>query len=184
MFIFSLYWFIKLNIIFTYIYIFLKTPFKNTPKKLFLNFSKNNFKQPGFFKIVENSFLEKFKIFSFSKLVYLIFSVFTLNKNILFLDFNVNYNYLPVCNNFLFSRSPKELSKLIKFFDIAAIFYMNINKKKFILKKFFNLKLINVAVSDNFSKNKFDINLNTKSNNLTNYIIYIILLQIYIKVKK
>lgn len=111
------------------------------------------------------------------------YNTFHLNKNILFVDYEYNYNYLPVNNSDIFSRSYKNIHKIVKFFNISTIIYLNLNKKKFSFKKLHNTKLINVSLSASNISNKFDISLNLPNNPINQYLMYMYVLSIYLKVK-
>ena len=56
-----------------------------------------------------------------NKLLNFLLHTFSLKKNLIFVDYDINYNYLPISNSLLFSRSKKNLHKLIKYFDISII---------------------------------------------------------------
>ena len=101
--------------------------------------------------------------------------------NILVVDYNHNYNYLPITQKSIFSRSAKKLFKTIRYFNIGIILYLNLNKKNFIFKKFLNLNLINIVVDNKISQKKFDFNINVGNNPLYMYIIYVTLLGFYLK---
>jgi hypothetical protein len=98
-------------------------------------------------------------------------------------DYNYNYNYLPIENVLIFNRSTKTLNKLIKYFNIVSIIYFDINKKTFIFKKLTRLKLVNVSVTDTSLIKNFDFSLNVKNNNINKYLIYIYIMNIYNKIK-
>lgn len=159
--------------------------FNRVLKKNFLTvFSKNEF---VFFKVIDTnnnySFFDKIiSRYNFKKIIFLISNLLSTGSNLLFVDFETNYNYLPISNNLLFSRSFLKLTKLIKYFDIAAIFFINLKKKKFVFKKLYNSKLINISLSNSLIKNKFDLSLNFV-NKLEVYMFYLFVMGIYLKVK-
>jgi hypothetical protein len=129
------------------------------------------------------SFFDKiFNKYLFKKLVFLLINLFSFKKNLLFVDLDTNYNYLPINNNIIFNRSSSKLYKLIKYFDVALIFYINLKKKKFIFKKLYSCNVLNVSLSNNFVKDKFDLHIDIK-NKLTMYMFYLFVLNFYIKVK-
>lgn len=117
-----------------------------------------------------------------NKLTYFLVYFFKINKNILFIDYNYNYNYLPITQKNLLKNSNKNLYKIIKYFNVGAILFLNLNKKKSFFKKFLDLKLINIAVTNN-NLYKFDYNLCISTTPIVQYIIYIYILNIYIKIK-
>jgi hypothetical protein len=104
-----------------------------------------------------------------------------LGVNILVIDYNSNYNYLPITQKSIFNRSTKDFFKTIRYFNIGVILYLNINKKNFILKKFLNFNLINISLSDKTSQKIFDFNVGISNNPLYVYIIYITILNFYLK---
>lgn len=153
-------------------------------KSFFLSFSKNDFR--SYTNNTPNT-LFCFSYFNgnsdFKKIVYLISNLLFFNKNVLFVDNNVNYNYLPIHNNILFSRSYKKLYKIIKYFNIAVIFYIDLKKKKFIFKKLYNCNLINISISNRFISKKFDLNLGFINNYIHTYLFYLVVLNLYLKIK-
>ena len=119
----------------------------------------------------------------FNKFVQLISVLLLNNKSIIFLDYYNNYNYLPISNSMLFSRSSKKLLKTIHYFNVSAVFFFNFKKKNFIFKKLFNFNLINVSFNPKFFKNKFDLNFNIPNTQLHTYIIYLLFLKVYLIIK-
>lgn len=142
-------------------------PKKDIKLKFNYNFIKNYLYIPKSLYFI-STILEKFFFF---------------NKNVLFVDYNYNYNYLPITNNFIFKRSKKDFYKLLKYFNIGVVIYLDIKKKDFFLKKIYNNSVISVCGSDDFFPNKVDFNLNLPNNSLYNYILYIIIMNIFLKVK-
>jgi hypothetical protein len=124
---------------------------------------------------LENKFIMDF--------IFLLNSLFFFNKNILIVDFFNNFNYLPLNNETIFDRSSKKLSKIIKYFNINAVVFLNINKKKFIFKKLFNFKLLNISSNRSYEKNKFDFHFDIPNTKLHSYIVYLIILKLYLRVK-
>jgi hypothetical protein len=98
-------------------------------------------------------------------------------------DFNFNFNYLPVTNKTLFSRSSKRFNKFLKFFNVSLVLFLNLNKKKFIFKKLFSNKVVNISIDKNTFSKKFDLNLSLPQNKITHYILYISIMNIYLAVK-
>ncbi len=167
---FSLFFFLK------------KIPTKFIFNKLKISFSGNN--NSFLFKPLFSNKLFGFTINNnFNKLIKLFQNILTLNKNILFIDFNFNFNYLPVTNTILFSRSAKSFNKVLKYFNISFVVFLNLNKKKFIFKKLFSSKVINISTDNNTFSNKFDLNLSLPQNKLINYILYLCVMNIYLIVK-
>ncbi len=153
-------------------------------KKFLLEYSKNDFFILKINHISCNySFFNKIiNKYVFKKLTFILSNLFYLNKNLLFVDVDTNYNYLPIKNDVLFNRSFSKLPKLIKYFDIALIFYINLKKKKFIFKKLYNCNLINVSLTSELVDSKFDFSLPFKDK-LSIYVFYLFVLNFYIKVK-
>lgn len=120
---------------------------------------------------------------NFNRLVVLLQNMLYSNNNVLFVDFNLNFNYLPITNKTLFSRSSRNLSKLLKYFNISVICFINLNKKKFIFKKLISSKTINISIDSKTFLKKFDLNLSLPQNKLTNYILYLVIMSIYLGVK-
>lgn len=120
---------------------------------------------------------------SFKKLISCLEKVFILNRNVLFVDFNFNFNYLPITNKTLFSRSTKRFNKFLKFFNVSVVLFLNLNKKKFIFKKLFSSKVINISFDISTFSKKFDLNLPLPKNKLTHYILYLCIMNIYLIVK-
>ena len=126
-----------------------------------------------------NLFLKK--IFFF--FVNFINNNYNLGYNIIIIDYNTNYNYLPLLNKFLFSRSLQDLYKYIKFFNVNTVIFLDVNKKRFIFKKLLKFKLISISVNSDIRYN-LDLDLNITSTPVTNYIFYLILIYLYLKNKK
>lgn len=118
------------------------------------------------------------------RLLLLVSNLLTLNKNILFVDSDTNYNYLPIDNSFIFNRCKNKLTKLIKYFNIVLVFYLNLKKKKFIFKQLYNCKTINVCLADQFSPKKFDMSFSVGKNDLYMYIFYLLIVKSYTTLKQ
>ena len=123
-------------------------------------------------------FLNKNILTKFKLLIDILFSGKT---NLLFVDYNYNYNYLPISNKILFSRSSKNLVKTIKFFNVSAIIFLNLNKKKFILKKFIKFNLINISSNFLIKSPAIDFCLNLPNSNFYNYLLFIFILESKLK---
>lgn len=156
-----------------------KIPKKVIFKRLSINFSHNKFKHNHqiFFK---NNFFEKLFKGKLNKLTLLCTNLFILKKNILFLDYNFNFNYLPIIQKNLIEVTVKNLHKLTKFYNINSIIFFNLNKKKALFKKFFNMNLINISTTHN--QKSFDLNLSISNSPILHYILFIYISQIYLKV--
>lgn len=162
--------------------------FKKLPKKVlvskfqlkFLNksYTDNQTKHP--LKCNLFGYLFNNKLIKFGKILY---NIFELNKNVVVVDYNHNYNYLPIKNTDLFSRSNKNFKKYLSYFNVSIIIFFNLNKKKFIFKKLQGYKTINVAVGVNNPLNKFDLDLGLFNNKITHYLVYIYIISIYLNVK-
>jgi len=165
----------------TYIHIFFKNK-KNIifTNKLTTSLSRNlldrNFSgvllQPLFFNTLKNKL---------DGLALLLNTVFSLNKNIIVLDYNYNYNYLPIQQIDLFNSSDYNLHKIVKYFNVNCILFLNLSMKKRIFKRFLNLKLINIVVADTIPQKKFDFNITIGNNPFYHYIIYTFVLSTYYK---
>lgn len=155
-------------------------------RKLILDFSKNDFFQKNDLVLSSYNFIF-FKNFlyknNFKKILYLVSNVLFLKKNVLFVDSDTNYNYLPITNDIIFDRSFKKLSKVVKYFDIAAIFYLNLKKKKFIFKKLYYCNTINVSLSEKLVSKKFDLSFQFGGNEFYKYLFYLLILKVYLKIK-
>lgn len=153
-------------------------------KSFLLDFSKNDsFNCKGVSFKNSSLFISFDTKHDFKKILVIVSKLFYLNKNILFVDKNTNYNYLPVNNELIFNRTSNNLNKIVKYFNIALIFYLDLKKKKFIFKKLYACNLINVSVSPKLIKNKFDLNLNCINNPIYMYLLYILVINTYLKIK-
>lgn len=172
-----------------YVYIYLnlfsflkKVPTKILFIKLNLNFS-NNYNHSIIKPLFKGNFPFFFLTSKTTKFINLLQVVFSLKKNILFVDYDFNFNYLPITNSSLFSRSSKNFNKYLKFFDINVILFINLKKKKYIFKKLFSKKTINISAGYHTHTDKFDLSLNLSENKVTHYILYILILKTYLLVK-
>ena len=156
--------------------------FKKNFNSIYLNYYSNNCTITTI-----TSFKFKKLIFfpnsSFNKLTILLNTLFLNNKNILFVDYNFNYNYLPVNNINFFSRSTKYLHKLLVYFNVGAVIFLNLNKKFFLIKKLHKFRHINISVNSKPSNSSFDISVNLPDTQLMHYLIYVYVLNIYLKIK-
>jgi len=174
---------LKQELLFLYRFLF----YPNVRKIIFFSFFKKFFFDKK--KIKHNNYIYNFmSIYLPQKKNFFFFLNFFRNNiycgyNILFVDFKFNYNYLPIDNNLIFSRSLKDLYKFVKLFNINLVFFMDINKKKFIFKKLYRYKLISVS-TDKDIFNNIDYNLNIHTTPIINYMLYVVLMDIYLKNKK
>lgn len=131
---------------------------------------------------IYNHYLQFFFDNNFKKFIYLFQILFLTKHNILFMDHNINFNYLPINNDILFSRSYRQLLKLVKFFNVGLVVIFNLSQKPFYAKKILNLGIIALTSDSRFVNNILD--LNTATNNpIYNYTLYIATLQLYLKCK-
>ena len=169
-----------------YVYIFKffflkKTVFKKFSYKLTVRFCDNS-------TVFKNNLFSGSNTFShllgvnFNKLSYMLTVLFKLNKNILVVDYNHNYNYLPISHENLIGSSSKFLHKISKYFNLGAILFLNLNKKQPLFTKFLNLNLITI-VADIKPNKKFDFNLRIGNTPIYNYLVYLYILNIYLKIK-
>ena len=128
----------------------------------------------------------KFNFFfkdSLVKLLAVLYHIFSLGGNIVFIDFNFNFNYLPLDNRNFFCRSKKKLQKMLNYFNVKAIIYFNINKKQFIIKKLHQFKLINISCNNDLILKNFDLSINTPNTHINHYLTYIYILSFFLKIK-
>ncbi len=127
-----------------------------------------------------------FNFFFNQKLKQICFVVQTIlffNKNILFVDYFNNYNYLPINNSIIFNRSFKFSKRLVKFFNIGLIFFFNVNKKNYPYKQYTQQNTINLSINTILNNNYIDLQYSSKLY-LNYYVIYLIVLKYYIFFKK
>jgi len=113
----------------------------------------------------------------------ILYHTFKFNNNVLFVDLDNNYNYLPFNNSIIFNRSSTQLYKTLKYFNVNVILYMNIRKKDFFLKKLFNLNCINISSNIDLNRSSVDLFLELPNSKLTNYLVYIFTIGLYLKIK-
>ena len=167
----SLAFFLKKNL-------FLKKKFK----KIQLPCYTNNRTNISFTFNINNNNVYFFKS-SFSKLFGLINTLFSNNKNIIIIDYNYNYNYLPLSNKNLLGRSEKNLQKLLTYFNIGSVIFLNLNKKLSLFKKLFKFRLINVSLNTELVSSNFDIHIDLPNTPITHYLVYTFILNTYLKIK-
>lgn len=136
-------------------------------------------------------FLSNFKLsllfsFFFRKgigcLISFLFYNFKNGYNILFFDSTYNFNYIPVSNKRLLKRSKKNLKKLFKFFHINCVVLLDISNKRFVFKKLKKRKMLIISSESKIFKKFLDFSIITHSF-LTNYLLYLLVMFIYKKVK-
>ena len=110
-------------------------------------------------------------------------NIFQLNNNILFIDIDNNFNYLPCNNKLILNKSPQRLYQFLKYFNVNTIVFMNLKKKNSLLQKLLSYKLINISVNNSIRGIDIDLQLELPNTPLMNYIIYIHTLHIYLKFK-
>lgn len=108
-------------------------------------------------------------------------NIFFLKKNCLLLDYENNLNYLPISNKILFDRDNRSLYKTVKFFNVNTLVFFNMNKKLFIFSKLTSYKLINISTNTLLDNNRVDINLGLPKTTFYNYLVYVIIINIYLK---
>jgi hypothetical protein len=118
-----------------------------------------------------------------TKLLPILYTIFKVNGNIIFVDFNFNFNYLPLQNYNFFCRSKKKLQKILNYFDVRAIIYFNLNKKQFILKNLYKHKMINISCNANLIPKNFDLSLKIPNTYINHYLTYIYILSFFLNIK-
>jgi len=113
----------------------------------------------------------------------LLHNIFSFGGNVVFVDFNFNFNYLPLQNQDFFSRSNKKLKKLLDYFNVKAIIYFNLSKKQFIVKKLYKYNLINISCNNDLISKNFDLSINTENTHINHYLTYIYILSFFLKIK-
>lgn len=110
-------------------------------------------------------------------------NIFFSKTNCLFIDFDFNFNYLPITNNVIFNRNNRLLLKFVKYFNVSTLVFFNVNKKLFIFNKLSSYKLINISVNNDLKNTKMDFCVNLPNTRLHNYLLYCLISNIYIKNK-
>jgi hypothetical protein len=120
-----------------------------------------------------------------SKLTTTLVRLLSFNVNILFIDIYQNYNYLPISHSDILSRSKKNFRKLIKFFNIGIVLFLNVEDKIFLVKKFNDLGIISISSNGTKKNTLFDYTININHNTpLHYYIVYLYTINILLKFKK
>ena len=94
--------------------------------------------------------------------------------NFLVLDNDYNYNYLPTNNTY---SSNKLLYKTINYFNIRVLFFLNL--KPGTIKKFSNLNLLNITLTNNYNLNNVGFSSKFKNLRIFHYMLYIYILGVY-----
>jgi hypothetical protein len=165
------YCFLSINF---YIFIFLKF-FKQKNNIVFkksIPFNNNIFfsKTLIFFKKIKYIFPSKI----LKSVLCLLSSLIYSGINFLLLDNNYNYNYLPVSNVFV---SKKKIYKTIKYHNIKVLFFLDLKPR--IVKKFFDLNLLNINTNENIKNDIMCFYTKNKNLKILHYIFYIYILSIY-----
>jgi hypothetical protein len=120
-----------------------------------------------------------------SKLTTTLVRLLSFIVNILFIDIYQNYNYLPISHSDILSRSKKNFRKLIKFFNIGIVLFLNVGDKIFLVKKFNDLGIISISSNGTKKNTLFDYTININHNTpLHYYIVYLYTINILLKFKK
>lgn len=168
---------------------FLKVTNNIMSEKQNSGYARRNKRNVVFFVYLK--FLNNFKLsllfsFFFRKsvgcLISFLFYNFKNGYNILFFDSTYNFNYIPVSNKRLLKRSKKKLKKLFKFFSINCVILLDVSNKRFIFKKLKKRKMLIISSESKIFKKFLDFSIITQSY-LTNYLLYLLVIFIYKKVK-
>ena len=112
--------------------------YKQLKKKTFVKLPKSNISRIPM--CVECNFIWfscNFKN-SLKKIQILLYTLFKNSYNIVIVDVNYNYNYLPITNKEIFSHKPhKNLKKLLKYFNVGCVVFFDCGFKKKAIKKVF-----------------------------------------------
>lgn len=116
----------------------------------------------------------------FNKLCNFLQITFFSGFNVIIMDFFNNFNYLPITNEKLFSRSFKDFYKIIKFFNVNSVIFFDLNKKNFSFKKLSKFDLVSISLNKNILYNT-DFSLRVVNNDINKYIIYLLIINLYYK---
>lgn len=123
-------------------------------------------------------------IYNFGKnILSLYHCLFVSDKNIIFIGARNNINYLPISNKSFSSRSPQKLLKLLRFYNVGCIVYFNFKKSKYLYKILSKSKTINVVFGNTSKNSKVDFIMQIYNNPLQEYMVYLVILQLYLKLK-
>lgn len=110
-----------------------------------------------------------------------LYTVFLANKNVFFVDNNTNFNYLPVDYKILYARTQSLLKKTIKYFNVTAVIFLDFGYNNFFLKKLQKCRLLHINC--NGSSKGTDINLGLVNTKINNYLLYVFIINLYLKTK-
>jgi len=148
--------------------------------------NKRNFTFLVYLKFLNNFKLSLLFSFFFRKgvgcLISFLFYNFKNGYNVLFFDSIYNFNYIPVSNKRLLKRSKKKLKKLFKFFHVNCVILLDVSNKRFIFKKLKKRGMLIISSESKIFKKFLDFSIITQSY-LTNYLLYLLVIFIYKKVK-
>jgi hypothetical protein len=166
--------------------IFLKFLQKKTfLKRFYLPKPNNDFNITFFKNLSAKSFVSNYISTVFLKnIIPLLVSVFCTNGNVIFVDYDNNYNYLPISNSIIFDKSSIDLCKYIKYFNVKLFLFINLGKKNYLLKRLINFNLLNISLNCDTSYTDMELFIKNKNSEIVNYTVYIILINIYIQIKK
>lgn len=99
------------------------------------------------------------------------------NKNILFVNKHINYNYLPITNSILFNRTYSGFLKLFAFFRIGVVIFIGLQKTIQIRRALRRCGIICIVVDSRGGFGDLYIN----SNNNTKEFLHKTVLQQYIQ---
>lgn len=105
---------------------------------------------------------------------------FSVGYNVLFVDYNYNYNYIPILNRIIFSRSLDDIYKYIKLFNVNVVLLFDVNKKKFVFRKLSKFGLIYISTNSELDNSSLDLNLGLSNSPINNYIVYTLVINSYI----
>ena len=142
---------------------------------------KKNFKVPFLKNNFHTGTINKFNCFSFifpnkvlKNMTLLLSKLLFSGVNFLVLDNDYNYNYLPTNNTY---SSNKLLYKTINYFNIRVLFFLNL--KPGTIKKFSNLNLLNITLTNNYNLNNVGFSSKFKNLRIFHYMLYIYILGVY-----
>jgi hypothetical protein len=158
-----------------------KAPCKTTLKKVNTAFPVN-FATQGHQVFSSNGIIVNLFGGRLSGLTNLCTNMFALNKNIIFIDCNYNYNYLPLTHKGLTKNSKKAIYRYIKYFNIGSALFFDLKSKKSLEDRFIGFGLINISTGVNTRIS--ELNLRIPNVPLFHYIVTMHVHGIYLKIKK
>jgi hypothetical protein len=157
-----------------------KAPCKTTLKKVNTAFPVN-FATQGHQVFSSNGIIVNLFGGRLSGLTNLCTNMFALNKNIIFIDCNYNYNYLPLTHKGLTKNSKKAIYRYIKYFNIGSALFFDLKSKKSLEDRFIGFGLINISTGVNTRIS--ELNLRIPNVPLFHYIVTMHVHGIYLKIK-